>query len=105
MVTYYHAKFKAPIKVLCETLDVSRSAYYEHLKHKDDKANYNAKIVEAIREIQEENSYRLGVDKIRELLISNYSNILKKKSIARNKVYKLMRENNLTCKTRYNKLI
>lgn len=54
MVTYYHTKFKAPIKVLCETLDVSRSAYYEHLKHKDDKANYNAKIIEAIRECNPE---------------------------------------------------
>lgn len=101
-ITYYHKTFKTPIKELCQALEVSRSAYYEYLKHKDDRLKRDLKIINAIKLIQEQNGFDFGIDRVRTALMNDYDSLLNNGIISRKKVYRLMKENNLGCKTSRN---
>ena len=103
-IAFYHDNYNINIKTLCKAFNVSRSAYYEYIKRKkNQKESKDEKIINAIRNIQEHYDYIYGINKVRLELIRNYSDILKKGTIARNKVYRLMKENGLLSRCVCNK--
>jgi putative transposase len=82
------------IKKMAKELNVSCSGYYSWRKRERSKRQLlNEKIISKIKDIQEEVKYSYGSPRIFKLL--------KKKSIkiSRNKVARLMKENNLNAKT------
>lgn len=92
-ITFYHDNCNINIKTLCKVFNVSRSGYYEYIKRKkNQKESKDAKIIKAIRSIQEHYDYIYGINKVRLELISNHGAILTKGIIARNKVYRLMKD-------------
>lgn len=103
-ITFYHIYYKINIKVLCKVFNVSRSAYYGYIKRKKtQKESKDAKILNAIRSIQEHYDYIYGINKVRLELIRNHRAILKNGTISRNKVYRLMKENGLLSRCICNK--
>lgn len=103
-ITFYHDNCNINIKTLCKVFNVSRSGYYEYIKRKkNQKESKDAKIIKAIRSIQEHYDYIYGINKVRLELIRNHGAILTKGIIARNKVYRLMKENGLLSRCICNK--
>ena len=103
-ITFYHDNCNVNIKTLCKVFSVSRSGYYEYIKRKkNQKESKDAKIIKAIRSIQEHYDYIYGINKVRLELIRNHCAILTKGTIARNKVYRLMKENGLLSRCVSNK--
>ena len=103
-IKFYHDNCKINIKALCKVFNVSRSGYYEYIKRKKNQKEFkDAKIINAIRSIQEHYDYIYGINKVRLELIRNHRAILKKGTIARNKVYRLMKENGLLSRCICNK--
>lgn len=103
-ITFYHDNCNINIKTLCKVFNVSRSGYYAYIKRKKHQKEFkDAKIIKAIRSIQEHYDYIYGINKVRLELIRNHGAILTKGTIARNKVYRLMKENGLLSRCICNK--
>lgn len=91
----YENREKYPIEKMAKLLEVSRSGYYDYLKRPVSKRKIeNLKILLEIKEIHKKSRFNYGSPRI--------FNALRKKGIkcSKNRVVRLMKDNNIRSKTR-----